>query len=145
MTPLLTDSELLAFYRAGAFDDLSFTPAEECRCISSDVEECRFPEEWCDGAVRLSCSNTARLFDALAEAGFPTDKDKDAELLRRFELAERVKEAQAKVLDFALGALDLKPAPDRTAAELEASRILLDAGHSPAAVAAAGRALRNLK
>ena len=105
-----TDADLLALYRAGALDDLHFTPTEECRCIAPDVEECRFPEEWCAGAVRLSCSNTASLFDALDDAGFPTDKAKDAELLRRFALAERAKEAQAKGLAGALALLNLKGA-----------------------------------
>lgn len=159
-----TDADLAKAYAAGVLDDLAFTvhAPGECRCVDEAWERasatqvpeygvvtpdeargCRQPEKWCGGTALFSCSNTAALWDALADAGFATDDAKDAEALRRLDLAERMAEAQAKMLAFSLDTLDLKPAPDATAAELEASRILIDAGHSPAAVARAGRALHS--
>lgn len=159
-----TDTDLLAAYRAGAFDDLPLSGLAapgECACQArayerasrrGDVEYGQvFPDEvrcserdrWCEGRIVMSCTNGRALFDALSDAGYGAEAGAmDAELWRRMEAWQRASDAQAKVLAFARDALDL-PAPDTIEAELHASRILLDAGHSPAAVAAAGRALRS--
>ena len=92
--------------------DVSLSRPGECKCCREDVTACRNPEEWAGGRIVLDCSNTARIFDHLDDAGFATDEAKSAELLRCVERAlareARVEEAQAKGLAGALSILKLK-------------------------------------
>lgn len=153
-SPRYTDSDLhrMLYGQTGArleWDlDVSILPVDECRCYASDEDArgCARPYTFADGAIRLSCSNGDTVIDALADEGFGSaDDELDVELLKRLDrAAERERKAQRKAaaeVDATLAGIETRSDRQRVAL-LKASEILAEADFPSAALAKAGRALR---
>lgn len=110
-----------------------------------DLRECRESYSFAGGAIRLSCSNGDAVCNAFERRGI-AGKAMDRRLLAIFKRGAQREAQQQRAADSELDRIaascdDIAEDSRRIAAELQASRLLVEAGHSAERVAKAGRAL----